>query len=296
MSGRDDRSWAVAVRNPVKDPDAVVDPDVRAQTLRSITASPYPTYRARRATWSPTTFLAALMALVVAGSVLFAITRGGGGLPGAATALANIIESKDTIVHVVSNGPDVPNAAEGDSDIVREEQWLTFDQRRRSISRILTTYADGTFEDYRSVLTPRRYRWMVYRSKGNTLVINPWTAVRTKKVQPGRMLLRQAEAYASAVKNGVARLDGETEVNGVPAYRIVPKDTKAGVSAWYIARDAKDPRLLRVEQRCGGTKAKPQCPVTTYETFETINDRRVLQLPKRPGQKVLRLSAKQRPR
>lgn len=295
MSGRDDRSWAVAVRNPVKDPDAVVDPDVRAQTLRSITASPYPTYRARRATWSPTTFLAALMALVVAGSVLFAITRGGGGLPGAATALANIIESKKAIVHIVSNGEDAPDAA-GRARTVREEQWVTTDGRYTGISRILTTRADGSFTDYRGVVERTRRRWTRYDSKTNTLMINPWTKVLRQSEFRGRYLLKQAQTFAQAVRDGKAKLDGETQVKGVPAYRIVTDDPSTIVRAWYVSRDEDDPRMLRIDFKCSGTEAKPQCPVQTFDTYETTNDRSVLRLPKRPGQKVVRLSSNRRPR
>ncbi|WP_320672531.1 hypothetical protein [Patulibacter defluvii] len=294
----DGRSWAVAVRNPVKDPDAIVDPDVRAQTLRTITASPYPAYRARRSAWSPATFMVALAALVVAGSVLFAVTRQGtiGGLPGAATALANVIESRDTVLHVVTREPDdVPNAAEGGSRITATEQWMTIDSRTTGVSRVLTRYANGSFEDMRTVLQRKRYRISVYRSKDNTLTIEPWLRNVTKKTPAGELVRAQADAFVNAVRNGTATLDGETDVDGVPAYRIVAKDPGSGPKAWYISRDEHSPRLLRVESGCGGTKERPQCPVTTFEVYETINDRSVLKLPARPGQKVIRRALERRP-
>lgn len=280
MTRSDEYHEAAASRNPVADPEALVDIAERDALVREIVATDYPLDGGPRHSWRPLTYLGAagaLLAVVVLAYSL--VTRGG--LPDAARALASTIESGRAILHTVSNGPDVPGAGRGARATVREERWTTLDG---TATRTKTTYRDGTFEDLVQQRRGRRYRVTVYRSRSRTVTISPWLRVVGQPVPADRLSLTGARSFAAAVRRGNAKVTGSTTVDGVAAYRVEATDGSGPSPVWVISKDERHPRLLRVEEPC---EQRP-CPVTRLRVYETISDREALELPEYRGARVLR--------
>ena len=201
-------------------------------------------------------------------------------VPGVAVALANAVAQPGAILHTVDSGPSGSAASRGASDVVRQETWASLDG---SVQRELTTYANGSFQDLRDQRQAGQYQVAVYWSARHELYVAPWLPSAAPRPHGASFLsVATIQRYADAVDTGHARLDGQTEVNGRLAVRVI--DTAAGPaqgSVWYVAQAAHPPVLLRIQFPCRG--AAGACPpATTYSTYEIAHSTSSLDLPHYP--------------
>lgn len=272
--------------NPVPDPARVSDPAAKARMHQQIVdvpishPPPRPTHRKRHV----------IAALVGVSAIAFALTvqqndTGNPALPGVVSALADASQAPGSVLHTVDDGPHVPDASGGPA-IERQETWEATDG---AVQRTLTRFADGNFQDLRLERRDGKYQVQVFSSKTNELQIGSWLDDTTPPGAGTSYLgVDSIREYAQAVDAGHARVDGEATIKGHVALRVVDtQDGPAGGTVWYVAKNDAEPSLLRIQPPCRGEGGS--CPEpTTYATYEVLQSNEALDLPTRPGARIIR--------
>jgi hypothetical protein len=170
----------------------------------------------------------------------------------------------------------------------QREAWASIDG---SELRYRTTQPDGSFTDILFEVRGDRTHLTMYRSSDNTLYRYPWAKHdRGPGSEPatGELSIIAIRDYAAAIKAGNARIDGETTINGTPAYRVVqkgPAEAPADTQTWFVSKDTTSPRLLRIQRPCH--QASGPCAATTFHTYEITQDRTGLRFPVHAAARVV---------
>ena len=215
---------------------------------------------------------AAVCAAVAGVSLLATSGTPGHAFPEAVAELARQAQRPAAIVHVTVTGDDV----EGQLG-ARRETWATLDG---STIRYRTMQRDG---DYTDVLLERRAdesRLTMYSSKKNTVFRSPWTRRPPRPSGTNHLSITDITRYADAIKDGNAKLAGETVIDGISAYRVT-QAVPGGTQTWFVSKDAQQPRLLRIQRAC--SPGSEPCPRTDFHAYSITNDRDSLKFPDHAG-------------
>jgi len=290
----DDLLRRLSDANPIPDPEANVDAAARDLARRAAVMSPSQdrrrTPRFRKVARFSSVAVATATVLAV-GLLASGRDDGSTGLAGPALALANVLDGPDTILHTVRSEPPGVDASGGPA-ILKSETWSMLDRSTQgeSVHRSLTTYADGTFQDLRHRIRKAdnpdgEYQVTVYWSKRNELHTSIWRKVSplpASATDTEQLSLSRVQNYADAVKAGNARLDGETEIRGQRAIRVIETtDGPSKGTVWFVSKDAKTPALLRIEYAC--PMRNESCPSIDFTRYELSKDTSKLEMPEYPG-------------
>lgn len=278
--------------NPISDPETHVDPAARDRARHAALTSPPDR---RRTTGSRkvagfASIAVATVLILLAGVFATGRDNGDSGLTGPALALANGLDGPNTVLHTVQGSPTGTDASGGPA-ILEIESWSALDGSDRGVSssRTRTTYADGTFQDLRlrtreSENPDGEYQSTIYWSKRNELQTSVW-----RKLSPlpasatggEQFSVNLVKNYAEAVEAGNARLDGEAEIRGQRAIRVIETtDGPSKGTVWFVSKDSERPALLRIEYPCPAQD--DSCPATDFTRYELTDDTSKLELPAYP--------------
>lgn len=277
--------------NPIHDPGEHVDPQASARARRRILSTPVqppPRRRARRMSRRGLVAVVAVLATVL-GLTLQSRDEAPRALPGVAEALADALARPGAVLHTIDDGPHVPDAA-GGPDIARQETWASLDGKVR---RTLTTFADNSIQDLRMQTRDGTYQVTVYRSRTHQLQIAPWLTRRGPPPADTQLHVADVQHYADVIDRGNARPDGETEIDGRAALRVIdttPGPTQGAV--WFIAADTTRPVLLRIQMPCRDDHVSCIASSTTFATYEISPHNEGLELPRYAGADVIRTDVK----